>query len=33
MDSASKASKKVALPTMMRARVCQRENGMLSNGQ
>src|SRR4029453_964771 len=30
-DSASKASKNVALPTMRRARRCQRENGMLSS--
>src|SRR4029450_2057462 len=30
-DSASKASKKVALPTMTRARTCQRENGVLSS--
>src|SRR4030095_6403265 len=30
-DSASKASKNVALPTMRRARRCQRENGMFSS--
>src|SRR4026207_69150 len=31
IDRASKASKKVALPTTRRARRCQRENGMLSS--